>query len=179
VRQGQQDHTHTRVRQPPVQTHALRWGRCTEGWLTAGWQSSLDNIRLTAEFKQYGELKANMVCYGFGTNQGCTKAVELWEHGLGGEEKRVPLMRADMTNPERFKKSDCIRECDVCFDGSEPSAFIYKTSRDGKKSFPGIAYLWTKGLSYKDYATYYNRLMIHIRCRTRGSCMHCTSLITA
>ena len=88
-------------------------------------------------------------------------------------------MRADMANPKLFKKSDCISECDVCFDGSEPSAFLYTTDRDGKKIFTIIASLWTNGFCYKEYATYYNRLMIHIRCRTRGSCMHCTSLITA
>jgi hypothetical protein len=27
--------------------------------------------------------------------------------------------------------------------------------------------------------TYFNRLMIHFHCRTRGSCMHCASIITA
>jgi hypothetical protein len=70
-------------------------------------------------------------------------------------------------------------ECDVCFEGSELSALLFQTDLDGTKHFQSIAALWQAGTAFTDYATYYNRVMIHIRCRTRGSCTHCASITTA
>ena len=52
----------------------------------------------TASFKQYKIHRDETGCYGQGVNSGRLQVATLFEHGLGGIDKGVHLMRKDMGN---------------------------------------------------------------------------------
>jgi hypothetical protein len=155
----------------------------------------------TDAFKQKEKHMAETGCYGRDTNEGCLLVATMFEHGLGGMETEVPfrtpvpLMRKDMDNPKVFNPRGCVgwsleqpAGCGGCFytdDGGktfEPYHYLYTVEKkSGKKNFLPPSHFWIAGLGSppSEAAAYFDRCMLHVRCRLRPSCEVCAGMVTA
>jgi hypothetical protein len=131
----------------------------------------------TDAYKQYKIHRDETDCYGWNVSTGCTRVSTLYEHGLGGIDMAVPLMRKNM-DTECFKPNDCLgwsldqpAGCGGCFythDGGQtfkPFPYLYnEDTNTKKKTFPCISIVWMLGThTPKTHVEYFERCMKHIK----------------